>query len=144
MLAVDDDPISRHAISFALKKALNAPDLAPHADAALPLCAQHLYDVIFLDVQMPGMDGFELCTKIHETGQNRRTPIVFVTCQSDFESRAKSTLVGGHDLMGKPFLTFEITVKALTLVLRGRLESSADKPAAKPEAVPNEKIATNY
>jgi CheY-like chemotaxis protein len=92
------------------------------------LIAANLYDVIFLDVQMPGMDGFELCSKIHEGGLNQKTPVVFVTCQSDFEARAKSTLAGGHDLMGKPFLTFEITVKALTLVLRGRLERRADKP----------------
>jgi CheY-like chemotaxis protein len=121
LLAVDDDPISRHAVSFALKKALNAPELAPHGDAALPLCEKTTYDAIFLDVQMPGMDGFELCSKIHQTAANRATPVVFVTCQSDFEARAKSTLAGGNDLMGKPFLTFEITLKALTLVLRGRL-----------------------
>jgi CheY-like chemotaxis protein len=130
LLAVDDDPISRHAISFALKKALNQPDLAPNADAALPLTRENLYDVIFLDVQMPGMDGFELCSKIHEGGLNQKTPVVFVTCQSDFEARAKSTLAGGHDLMGKPFLTFEITLKALTLVLRGRLERATGKTSA--------------
>jgi CheY-like chemotaxis protein len=50
------------------------------------------YDAIFLDVQMPGMDGFETCTKIHGTELNRETPVVFVTCQSDFDARAKSTL----------------------------------------------------
>src|ERR1041385_7099602 len=129
LLAVDDDPISRHAISFALKKALNPPDLAPNGASALPLCEKTMYDVIFLDVQMPGMDGFELCSKIHETRRNQATPVVFVTCQSDFEARAKSTLVGGHDLMGKPFLTFEITLKALTLVLRCRLGRKIEQPA---------------
>src|SRR5439155_10717759 len=44
---------------------------------------------------------------------------------SDFNSRAKSTLSGGQDLIGKPFLAFEITVKALTLALRGRLQNGA-------------------
>jgi CheY-like chemotaxis protein len=92
---------------------------------ALILASQHAYDVIFLDVQMPGMDGFELCSKIHETLLNRSTPVVFVTSQSDFGGRAQSILSGGSDLMAKPFLTFEITVKALTFILRGRLQGQA-------------------
>ena len=122
LLAVDDEVISRNVVSHALKKALNKPDLAENGEAALALATQLRYDVIFLDVQMPGMDGFELCTKIHETTANQNTPVVFVTCQSDFGARAQSTLIGGHDLIGKPFLTFEITVKALTLALRARLD----------------------
>ncbi len=130
LLAVDDDAICRRAVSLALKKALNKPDLAENGDTALILASQHAYDVIFLDVQMPGMDGFELCSKIHETLFNRTTPVVFVTCQSDFAARAQSILSGGSDLMGKPFLTFEITVKALTFILRGRLQGQAQTAAA--------------
>jgi CheY-like chemotaxis protein len=121
LLAVDDDAVSRHAISFALKKGLNPADLAEDGPAALALATKHSYDVIFLDVQMPGMDGFEVCSRIHDTTPNRTTPVVFVTMHSDFEARAKSTLCGGNDLIAKPFLTFEITVKALTLALRTRL-----------------------
>jgi len=136
LLAVDDDPISRRAISFALAKAFTESDLAPAGAAALALAAKHPYDVIFLDVQMPGMDGFELCSRIHETELNRTTPVVFVTCQSDFESRAQATVLGAQDLIAKPFMVFEITVKALTLVMRARLDRSAAALATanKPEA----------
>ena len=125
LLAVDDDAVSRLAISFALKKAFNEPDLAPDGESALGLIVGQSYDVIFLDVDMPGMDGFELCTKIRQAAGHRATPVVFVTRHSDFNSRAKSTLSGGQDLIGKPFLAFEITVKALTLALRGRLQKGA-------------------
>ena len=121
-LAVDDDLISRKAIAMALKKALTQPDLAENGDAALALASRQAYDVIFLDVQMPGMDGFELCTRIHATASNATTPVVFVTVQNDFDAHAQATLSGGSELMGKPFLTFEVTVKALTLALRGRLQ----------------------
>lgn len=130
LLAVDDDPISRRAVASALKRALNEPELAEQGEAALVLAKQNEYDVIFLDVEMPGMDGFELCSRIHETGTNRSTPVVFVTGHSDFDARAKSTLSGGSDLIGKPFLTFEITVKALTLALRGRLAARAQDASA--------------
>lgn len=122
-LSVDDDAISRHAVCFSLKKAFNQPDVAASGDAALALTSKLAYDVIFLDVQMPGMDGFELCSKIRETDLNHSTPVVFVTCQNDFDMRAKSSLCGGNDFLGKPFLIFEITVKALTLALGARLRA---------------------
>ena len=131
-LVVDDDLISRQALSRALEKAFSQPDLAVDGETALARAAQQAYDVIFLDVQMPGMDGFELCTKIRDTVPNRATPVVFVTGHGDFDARCKSTLSGGNDLMGKPFLTFEVTVKALTLALRGRLQGRAQKPLPQP------------
>ena len=130
VLAVDDDLISRTAVSLALRKALNPPELAENGETAIALATLQAYDVIFLDVQMPRMDGFEVCTRIHDTLPNRTTPVVFVTCHSDFDARAQSTLSGGNDLIGKPFLTFEITVKALTLAMQGRLPGRA-RPAAK-------------
>jgi CheY-like chemotaxis protein len=119
-LAVDDDIISRKAVSLSLKKTFSEPDLAENAEAALALVAKETYDVIFLDVEMPGMDGFELCARIRQSELNASTPVVFVTSHRDFDSRVKSTQSGGQDLIGKPFLVFEITVKALTLVLRSR------------------------
>jgi len=140
-LAVDDDLVSRQALSVALKKALNQPDLALDGQGAIVLANKHAYDVIFLDIQMPDMDGFELCTKIHQTEINRNTPVIFVTSHNDFDARAQSTLSGGNDLIGKPFLTFEVTVKALTLALRGRVQEqkgistllAPEKPAIKPQ-----------
>jgi CheY-like chemotaxis protein len=120
-LVVDDDLISRQALSLSLNKGFSQPDLAVDGETALVQINQQAYDVIFLDVQMPGMDGFELCLKIRDTALNGKTPVVFVSSQCDFDARTRSTLSGGNDLMGKPFLTFEITVKALTLALSGRL-----------------------
>jgi CheY-like chemotaxis protein len=124
LLAVDDDPICLRAVSSSLKKAFPDPDVAPNGHSALLLASREHYDAICLDVEMPGMDGFELCSEIHETEANRATPVVFVTSHSDFDSRAKSALLGAHDLIAKPFLTFEITLKILTLVLRARLQAS--------------------
>ena len=132
-LIVDDDLISRKALSLSLKKAFSQPDLAMDGASALALATQQVYDVIFLDVEMPGMDGFELCTKIRGTDANRTTPVVFITNLSDFDARAQSTLSGGNDLMGKPFLIFEVTVKALTLALKGRLLRHIEKPLPKPD-----------
>jgi CheY-like chemotaxis protein len=136
LMAVDDDAISRHLIEVALKKALAQPDLAADGEGALRLAEAQPYDVIFLDVEMPGMDGFELCSRIHSTASNQTTPVVFVTRFCDLDARAKSCLVGGEDLLGKPFLIFEIAVKALTLVLRRRLQVQADRNRLRPAGEP--------
>jgi DNA-binding response OmpR family regulator/HPt (histidine-containing phosphotransfer) domain-containing protein len=121
ILVVDDEILSRRAVTYALEKAslksINVEDSA----VALRLATETTYDVIFLDVQMPGMDGFELCTKIRALPTNKTTPIIFVTSLTDFKSRAKSSLSGGTDLIAKPFMFIELTVKALTHVLRGRV-----------------------
>lgn len=131
ILTVDDEPISRRAVTMALKKACPSPDVVENGEAALEIAARQPYDAVFLDVEMPGLDGYEVCTRIHQLQPNRTTPVVFVTSYSDFDSRAKSLSSGGRDLIAKPFLSSELAIKALTLVMRGRLER--DKPSQKVE-----------
>ena len=85
------------------------------------MLAEKRFDLIILDVDMPVMNGFELCTKLRALPAQTKTPVLFVTGLTDFESRARSTLSGGNDLIAKPFLFMELAVKALTHVLRGQL-----------------------
>jgi PleD family two-component response regulator len=123
VLIVDDECLSRRAVVFALSKAhLNyqGTDLADPA-VALELAKESRFDLIFLDVQMPGINGFDLCSRIRETPLNATTPIIFVTSLSDFKSRAKSTLSGGSDLIAKPFLFVELALKAIMILLRSRV-----------------------
>jgi DNA-binding response OmpR family regulator len=80
------------------------------------------FDLIFLDVDMPLMNGFELCSKLRLDELNKRTPVVFVTNLNDFENRANSTMSGGNDFIAKPFMFIELAVKAIIHVQRGSLE----------------------
>jgi CheY-like chemotaxis protein len=129
-LVVDDDLVARRALVGALQTALHKPESATDGTAALALARERRFDVIFLDILMPGMDGFEVCSKIRDAGPNAATPVVFVTGLGDFETRSKAGSHGGNDLIGKPFLTPEITVKALTLALSGRLQQFRTQLAA--------------
>jgi len=122
ILAVDDDTLCMRALTFALQKANLVSDSADNGVKALALATEQAYDVIFMDIQMPEMDGLTACKRIHETEANADTPVVFVTIQSDFHTRAQSTVIGGSDLMAKPFLVFELAVKALTFAMRKRLQ----------------------
>ncbi|HSU53317.1 MAG TPA: response regulator [Candidatus Dormibacteraeota bacterium] len=121
-LNIDDDAICRQAVSLALQQAFGAPEHAEDGDAGMALVQQRPFDVIFLDVEMPGLNGFDVCSRIHQTRMNAHTPVVFVTWHHHFESRAKASASGGHDLIAKPFLPSELTLKTLTVLLRRRMQ----------------------
>lgn len=121
ILVVDDELLSRRAITYALEKTGLKSVSVEDPQVALNLATETTFNLIFLDVQMEGMDGFDLCTRIRALPTNRTTPVIFVTSLTDFRSRARSTLSGGTDLIAKPFTFIELGVKALTYVLRGQL-----------------------
>ncbi len=122
ILVVDDEALSRRAIIYALEKAKLKSVEASDPIVACNLLAENNFDLVFLDVDMPGMTGFELCTKLRGFPGYQKTPVVFVTSLNDLESRANSTVSGGNDFIAKPFLFMELAVKALVYVLRARLE----------------------
>ena len=124
ILVVDDEAISRRAITYALEKAKLTCVNVEDPNVAYKLLSEGRYDLVFLDVDMPGMNGFELCTKLRALPAHKKTPVVFVTSLTDFESRASSMMSGGNDFIAKPFLFIELAVKALVYVLRGKLEAA--------------------
>jgi len=136
ILVVDDEIISRQAICSAIEKA----DLRV-VSVDDPLVAQGMlekthFDLIFLDVEMPGQSGLDLCANIRKMPTNHATPVVFVTAHSDFENRAQSVLSRGNDFIAKPFLAVELAVKALIWLFRGKarpLPTARHKKIDQPE-----------
>lgn len=113
VLVVDDDAISRRAICVALNR-INQKAIDPvDVKSALNHTQKDKFDLIFLDVDMPEMSGFDLCSEIRKTEKNRETPVIFVTGLTDLQSRAQSMLSGGNDFIGKPFQFMELAVKSL-------------------------------
>lgn len=126
ILVVDDEVISRRAVTHALDKAKLKSVSVDDPLKAIELLPQGKFDLVFLDVDMPNMNGYELCSKIRMLPAYQKTPIIFVTSLNDLEARANSTMSGGNDFIAKPFLFIELAVKALIYVLRGQM-----KPAKK-------------
>jgi DNA-binding response OmpR family regulator len=121
VLVVDDDPISLRALVYSLEKAKLKSVSVGDSLQAFQMLSQSTFDLILLDVDMPNMNGFELCSKLRTLPAYKKTPVVFVTSLNDFENRANSSMSGGNDFIGKPFLFIELAVKALVHVLRGQL-----------------------
>ncbi len=124
ILVVDDEVISRRAIVYALEKAKLKSINVEEPEQALKLLTENDFDLIFLDVDMPGMTGYELCAKLRAMPHLKKTPVIFVTSLNDFDNRTNSTMAGGNDFIAKPFLFIELTVKALIYVMRARLNAS--------------------
>jgi CheY-like chemotaxis protein len=130
ILAVDDEPISRRTITVALGKANLRCVALEDSKIALTIVKENPFDLIFLDAEMPGLNGFELCAEIRKLPSNKTTPVIFVTSLTKFEVRAQSSLAGGTDLIAKPFLMMEMAVKTLTYLLKPKPLVQGDAPAA--------------
>lgn len=121
ILSVDDEPMSRAAVTQALERAgLKAISL-DDPEFALAILEGNTFDLIVLDIDMPVLTGLELCKQLRLMPSNQKTPVIFVTALTDFGNRAKSTLVGGNDLIAKPFLFMELAIKALTYIQKAKI-----------------------
>jgi len=124
VLVVDDDPLSTRLISAALRYDHLEVRAEQNPFAALEAANKLHYDLFLLDIEMPGLDGFQLCDALRATPEYAKVPVVFVTSHSDFDSRTKSVLSGGNDLISKPVFPLELAVKAVTHLLRSSLDAA--------------------
>ncbi|MDB6171720.1 MAG: two-component system response regulator [Chthoniobacteraceae bacterium] len=123
ILVVDDDANARQLITAAMQLVTLSATSAATPEATLSIVKRAPFDLIFLDIGLPGMNGFELCTKIRALPAHRDTPIVFLTGMATFQNRVQSSLSGGNDFIGKPFNIPELGVKALLWAFKGQLAS---------------------
>lgn len=121
VFVVDDEPVARQMISAAMKLVQLKITCAGDPEMAMSVLSDNRFDLIFLDVNLPQVSGFDLCTQIRQLEDHRRTPIVFLTGMNTFQSRAQSSLSGGNDFIGKPFNLLELGVKALMWIFKGQL-----------------------
>ncbi len=121
ILIVDDEESARTFIGEAMRLAGLSSDSAATPSAAMEKLQGKPADLIFLDVGMPEMNGFELCQKIRTLPEHQKTPIVFLTGMATFQNKAQASLSGGNDFIGKPFNLAELAVKAMMWVFRGRM-----------------------
>ena len=111
VLAVDDRPEILNNVSAALGshyKVLGAPS----GQMALQIMDRYKIDLFYLDIEMPGMDGFELAEKIRATAKYSKTPIIFLTSKSSKENIDRAIALGSDDFIVKPSNHVNLLVKA--------------------------------
>jgi two-component system sensor histidine kinase/response regulator len=124
ILVVDDNPKNVQVVANLLSEKGYIVEYALNGYDALELVASDNYDLVLLDIMMPGMDGFEVCKKIKQDARNNDLPVVFLTARTDTESLKKAFKYGGLDYVNKPFNVDELLARVKTHV---ELKASKDK-----------------
>ena len=121
IVIVEDEAAARELIIAAMEMVGLSASGTETPNLGLSMLGAEACDLIFLDINLPEMNGFELCSKVRALPLHERTPIVFLTGMASFQNRVQSSLSGGNDFIGKPFNVAELGVKALIWVMKGRL-----------------------
>jgi len=115
ILVADDDPHIRQLIVFALAKAgLDAIE-AEDGEAALAAVAAHHPDLLILDINMPRMDGIEVCRRLRAAGT---LPILFLSSRDDEIDRVLGIELGADDYVTKPFSPREVVARVMAILRR--------------------------
>lgn len=107
-LIVDDIHLNRKITAKMLNEYKADVDFAESGKEAVNKCLESKYDVILLDLLMPGMDGYETCAAIRKTSINKNTPIIAVTANAIKETREKCYHVGMNAFISKPFMYIDL------------------------------------
>ncbi len=100
ILVVDDDPINTKLLKFLLSDEGYEVTVIHSPTEALTAVEQHDYDLVFLDVMMPEMDGLELCRRIRAVST---TPIIFVSARGEINDKVIGLKAGAIDYISKPY-----------------------------------------
>jgi CheY-like chemotaxis protein len=113
-LVADGDAMTSQAISMALEQAQFQVKVAADPVEALATLSASKFDVVVMAVNLPGMSGFELCAQMQTLPAYVQTPVLFVTSLAEFTAHSIPEVLGDNDIIARPFLLIELTLKAVT------------------------------
>ncbi|WP_163526266.1 response regulator transcription factor [Halobacillus ihumii] len=115
ILVVDDEERIRRLIRMYLEREDYIVDEAEEGNEALRKALQEDYDVILLDLMMPGMDGIEVCKELRE---KKATPVIMLTAKGEESNRVQGFEVGTDDYIVKPFSPREVVLRVKAILRR--------------------------
>jgi DNA-binding response OmpR family regulator len=121
VLVVNDDVIANRIAVAALRHAQLDVCSTEDSVVAWQWINSEQFDMVLLNMEMPILNGLELCKRLRKVPGYEKTPVIFVSSRDDLDSRAKSTLSGADDLIAKPFLPQELAAKVVTQLVRRQM-----------------------
>jgi two-component system OmpR family response regulator len=122
VLVVEDEGKLASLIQKALREQGMVVDLASTGEDALWMAGSTRYDVVVLDINLPGIDGFETCRRLRD--DEVRTPILMLTARDGIEDRITGLDTGADDYVLKPFDFGELFARVRALARRGPVSSA--------------------
>lgn len=115
ILLVDDEERIRRLLKMYLERENYSIDEAENGNQALSKALENDYDVILLDLMMPGKDGIEVCRELRE---KKATPVIMLTAKGEEVNRVQGFEVGTDDYIVKPFSPREVVLRVKALLRR--------------------------
>jgi two-component system response regulator ResD len=115
ILVVDDEERIRRLLRMYLEKEEYAVDEAEDGDTALAKALEKDYDLILLDLMLPGMNGIDVCTRLR---QKKATPVIMLTAKGEEANRVQGFEVGADDYVVKPFSPREVIYRVKAILRR--------------------------
>ena len=117
VLVVDDEPRYLKLVRYNLEAAGYEVVTAATGEEALSLVAEKSPDLIILDIRLPGIDGYEVCTRIREFSS---VPIIMLTAKGEEREKVQGLRLGADDYITKPFGAEELVARVETVLRRSR------------------------
>ena len=116
VVVIDDEPSVGAAVRDLLVPDGYEVEAPPDPHSALPDLIRSAPDLVILDVNMPGMSGWELCSLLRRQSATRSVPVLFLTGRRELRDRITAMQVGGSDYLAKPFGAGELREKVRSLL----------------------------
>ncbi len=127
ILIVDDDATNIELLAFILEDEYKIMT-AESGEMAIEIALTHTPELILLDVQMPGLDGYQTCLKLKENNVTKNCPVIFVSANDSEEETKKGYEVGAVDYVVKPINAKEIRDKVRLNIAKNSLEAQDEGP----------------
>ena len=122
ILVVDDEPDILSVLVYHLSRESYRVSTAVSGPAALAAVEEDLPDLVVLDLMLPGMDGYDVLTRMRENERMRDVPVLLLTARREDEDRVRGFEVGADDYLTKPFNARELTLRIQALLRRSQAE----------------------
>jgi phosphate regulon transcriptional regulator PhoB len=130
ILVIDDEADIVELISYNLKKEGFSVDYAYDGEAALKKIKGNKYDLIILDLMLPGIQGLELCRIIRGIPETSNLPIIMLTAKGEELDKVLGLEMGADDYITKPFSTRELVARTKAIVRRAEKAAVQELPIA--------------
>ena len=117
ILVVEDEKKSALYLDKGLRESGYSVDVAENGESGLRLAREGDYDLIILDVMLPGRDGWSVMSELRKSG--KQTPVLFLTARDTVDDRVKGLELGADDYLVKPFAFSELLARVRSVLRRG-------------------------
>src|SRR5471032_1923625 len=121
ILVIEDDPKTGDYLKKGLRESGYAVDLIRNGSDGLHMALENQYDLVVLDVMLPGTDGWKIMGALRA---KRDLPVIFLTARDHVNDRIRGLELGADDYLVKPFSFTELVLRIRTLLRRGVIRES--------------------